>query len=194
LVGWQPSDTIATRTAEINTIISSVFSSADAAVFLAGIGHLPGLTTIEELRDYLWADNDDQRANLVSSIYTRLSLQPPTEGFLPPAVRLMTMHGAKGLDAQVVFIPSLEDDLLPGSKRSQFTGLILEAARMLYVSITRARAVCVLSFAERRTLYGKSRRMTPSRFLQHLGGAFCQRNSSLDQQEVTQVQQSLANL
>jgi superfamily I DNA/RNA helicase len=49
---------------------------------------------------------------------------------------------------------------------------LLEAARLLYVSITRARAACVLSFAARRTIQGEFRHQQPSQFAAQTGGAF----------------------
>jgi DNA helicase-2/ATP-dependent DNA helicase PcrA len=86
---------------------------------------------------------------------------------LEPVVQLMTMHSAKGLSAQVVFIPGLEEEVLPGAKRSAYAGLVSEAARLLFVSVTRARAACVLSFSRSRLTQGAMRRRTPSRFCQH---------------------------
>jgi superfamily I DNA/RNA helicase len=55
-------------------------------------------------------------------------------------VRVMTMHGAKGLSARVVFIPGLEHGVLPNAHQAPYPAQLLEAARLLYVSITRARA------------------------------------------------------
>jgi superfamily I DNA/RNA helicase len=50
---------------------------------------------------------------------------------LAPRVRIVSMHGAKGLSARVVFIPGLEDELFPGPWRQPYPGLVLEAARLL---------------------------------------------------------------
>ncbi|HIE47441.1 TPA: ATP-dependent helicase [Candidatus Bipolaricaulota bacterium] len=82
----------------------------------------------------------------------------------------MTMHGAKGLSGQIVFIPGLEEEILPGPWRQPYPGLVLEAARLLYVSITRARAACILSHARTRIVNGRFSRQTASRFCPHLGG------------------------
>jgi superfamily I DNA/RNA helicase len=90
--------------------------------------------TLAELRAYFATDTDEQQAAILEKVYGRLDLQPPEQGFLPPKVRIMTMHGAKGLEAQVVFVPGLEEDILQ-MKRKPYPGLVLEAARLLYVSI-----------------------------------------------------------
>jgi len=115
----------------------------------------------------------------------------PEEAVLPERVRLMTMHGAKGLSASVVFIPALEDTILPGTKRVPYPGLVLEAARLLYVSITRARAVCIMSNAYRRFFNGKNIAQAPSRFTASLGGAFQQRGSGL---QAAEIQSAIAML
>ncbi len=58
------------------------------------------------------------------------------------AVRIMTMHKAKGLEAPVVIVPGLENDLMPGSEDVE---TINERRRLLYVSITRSKEVLILT-------------------------------------------------
>ena len=55
-------------------------------------------------------------------------------------VRVMSMHRAKGLSARVVFIPGLENGLIPNRRQLAYPAQIMEATRLLCVSITRARA------------------------------------------------------
>jgi len=55
------------------------------------------------------------------------------------------MHGAKGLDGSVVFIPSVEQGIIPSFKAIQAAGLVIEQRRLLYVSVTRAKAACIIS-------------------------------------------------
>jgi superfamily I DNA/RNA helicase len=143
--------------------------------------------TLHEMRDYVWADTDEQQASILHRVYTRLGQDVPEDAVLPERVRLMTMHGAKGLSGSVVFIPGLEETILPGSKRAPYPGLVLEAARLLYVSITRARAVCIMSNAYRRFFNGKNVAQAPSQFTPHLGSAFQQRPSGLQPAEIQNV-------
>ena len=191
---WLPDDTIAVRGTSIDQIIRPLYGSIEADQFAAVLQTLPPDSTLTETRDYLWADTDEQRANIVQAIYQRLAIAPPPSGFLPAQVRIMTMHGAKGLSAKVVFIPALEESILPGPRRQPFPGLVFEAARMLYVSITRARAACIMSFSTTRYMYGSVSRQVPSRFLTNLSGPFLDRNNGLNQAEVQQIQGSIANL
>jgi DNA helicase II / ATP-dependent DNA helicase PcrA len=101
---------------------------------------------------------------------------------------LMTMHGAKGLSARVVFIPGLEEQVFPGPRRRPYPGLIEEAARLLYVSITRGRAACILSFARHRLVHGKFKQHAPSRFSGSTGGVFNQQLDGLTRTMAARIQ------
>jgi superfamily I DNA/RNA helicase len=150
--------------------------------------------TLQEMRDYVWADTDEQQAAVLRRVYDRLGQEVPNEAVLPDRVRLMTMHGAKGLSASIVFVPALEDKILPGTKRVPYPGLVLEAARLLYVSITRARAVCIMSNAYRRFFNGKNVAQAPSQFTASLGGAFQQRASGLQAPEIQNIDAMLGEI
>jgi len=104
------------------------------------------------------------------------------------------MHGAKGLSARVVFIPGLEHGLLPNQHQIPYPAQLLDAARLLYVSITRARAVCILSFAQRRTVQGQFQHRAASQFATHTGGAFEGRNDGLTNDETAAIVAVIADL
>jgi superfamily I DNA/RNA helicase len=72
--------------------------------------------------------------------------------------------------------------------------LVLEAARMLYVSITRAEACCVVSFSGRRIVHGKMSVQAQSRFAPQLGGAFVYRGNGMTDDEVEQIMADCGNL
>jgi len=193
-INWQSSDTLQLRTNEINTIVLNSFGALDLQTWQNQIANLPQDITLEELRDYLWIDNPDQMSKLLDTIYTRLGIARPTNGTNQSKVKVMTIHGAKGLSAKVVFIPGLEENMLPGVKRIPYNGLVLEAARMLYVSITRAKSACVQSYANYRLVNGTNTRQTPSRFLRNLNGQFVQRTDGFNDLEADQIVTSCNNL
>ena len=84
------------------------------------------------------------------------------------AVQLMTVHAAKGLEFDAVFITGLEEGLFPHENAmSDFDGLE-EERRLAYVAITRARKRLYLSLAQTRMLHGQTRYNVPSRFLDEL--------------------------
>jgi DNA helicase-2/ATP-dependent DNA helicase PcrA len=191
---WEAEDTLAERLEEIAHIVETHYNANQADAFRTFAANLPNGITLEELRDYLWADTDEQQGAVLEATMSRLGEAIPPEGLLPPRVRIMTMHGAKGLSGRVVFIPGLEEEILPGPWRRPYPGLVLEAARLLYVSITRARAACVISLANRRTVNGKSIALAPSRFAANLGGAFASRAAGFTASEIAQIMADCANL
>ncbi len=79
-------------------------------------------------------------------------------------VTLMTLHNAKGLEYDVVFIIGAEDGVFPHS-RSIEAGDVEEERRLCYVGITRARKQLYLTHARTRALYGGREWNVPSRFL-----------------------------
>ncbi len=87
------------------------------------------------------------------------------------AVRLMTLHNAKGLEFDVVFLVGLEDGLLPHSRSLESNAELEEERRLFYVGLTRAREKAFLSLARRRNLFGSFRDTIPSRFLYDLPSA-----------------------
>ncbi|MBE3595923.1 MAG: DNA helicase PcrA [Hydrogenibacillus sp.] len=84
------------------------------------------------------------------------------------AVMLMTLHSAKGLEFPIVFIPGLDDGLFPSSRSLLAPDELEEERRLMYVGITRAKERLYLITAATRTIFGRSERSVPSRFLSEL--------------------------
>jgi len=192
--GWQRNDTLQMRSADIAAILTTTFSAAEAQKWQNYAAPLPADMALEELRDWLWADTDEQQMTVLQTVFARLNQQMPAAVMLPPRVRIMSMHGAKGLSSRIVFVPGLEEHIFPGPWRQPYPGLVLEAARLLYVSITRARAACILSYAAQRRIQGPMRATAASRFTASLNGAFAGRANGLQQPEVQQILTEIANL
>ncbi len=84
------------------------------------------------------------------------------------AVNLMTMHAAKGLEFDYVFITGMEEGLFPHS-RSLFQAEEMEEERRLcYVALTRAKKGAYLLYANQRTVYGNTQISAPSRFIEDI--------------------------
>ena len=82
-----------------------------------------------------------------------------------PALQMMTMHSAKGLEFHTVFVTGLEEGLFPHENSlNEYAGLE-EERRLMYVAITRARRRLYLTFAQTRMLHGQTRYAIQSRFL-----------------------------
>lgn len=83
-------------------------------------------------------------------------------------VNLMTLHSAKGLEFNSVFIVGLEEGLLPHLNNIEDTEKLDEERRLLYVGMTRAKKNLYLSYSAMRNLYGRNQYNFPSRFIKDL--------------------------
>ncbi len=83
-------------------------------------------------------------------------------------VTLMTMHSAKGLEFPFVFVIGMEEGIFPHSRALMDPEELEEERRIAYVAITRAEEELVLSCAQMRTLFGRTSRNMPSRFLEEI--------------------------
>ena len=88
-------------------------------------------------------------------------------------VSLMTLHGAKGLEFNNVFLPGWEEGLFPHQRAMDETGLkgLEEDRRLAYVGITRARRRAFVSYAANRRIHGQWQSALPSRFVGELPAA-----------------------
>ncbi|MGZ5266322.1 MAG: UvrD-helicase domain-containing protein [Caldimonas sp.] len=84
------------------------------------------------------------------------------------AIQMMTIHSAKGLEFDCVFITGLEEGLFPHENSASDLDGLEEERRLMYVAITRARRRLYLSFAQTRMLHGQTRYNVKSRFLDEL--------------------------
>lgn len=82
-------------------------------------------------------------------------------------VRLMTVHAAKGLEFDVVFLTGMEEDLFPHAS-ALADGQLEEERRLCYVGMTRARRRLVLTAARSRRIHGRERWQEPSRFIDEI--------------------------
>jgi DNA helicase-2/ATP-dependent DNA helicase PcrA len=86
------------------------------------------------------------------------------------AVQIMTLHGAKGLEFPLVFLPGWEEGVFPSQRSMDEKGDkgLEEERRLAYVGLTRARADARVSFAANRQVYGRWTSQLPSRFVDEL--------------------------
>ncbi|MEZ4226024.1 MAG: UvrD-helicase domain-containing protein [Polyangiaceae bacterium] len=103
----------------------------------------------------------------LSGYLERVALVTNVDGMQDaPAVNLMTVHAAKGLEFPVVMLTGMEEEVFPyrgmdGAEPEELD----EERRLAYVAITRAKQWLYVSYASMRTLFGQTRYLAPSRFL-----------------------------
>ena len=109
-----------------------------------------------------------------------------------PEVTLMTLHSAKGLEFEEVFLVGFEQELLP-HRRSLETGEIAEERRLCYVGMTRAKERLTLTSARTRTKRNERMPRKPSRFLEEIPEALLV-SGSQEASSVSDEQDSVGEL
>lgn len=99
------------------------------------------------------------------------------------AVTLMTLHAAKGLEFETVFLAGLEEGIFPHSRSLNNNTEMEEERRLMYVGVTRAKQKLYISYAKRRQMWGETRYYTPSRFLEEIPYGLTERNTSDESSE-----------
>jgi DNA helicase-2/ATP-dependent DNA helicase PcrA len=91
-------------------------------------------------------------------------------GEYEPKASIMTLHAAKGLEFDTVFLPGWEEGLFPHQRSLDESGKagLEEERRLAYVGITRARKHCTISFAQNRRVHAMWQTALPSRFIDEL--------------------------
>ena len=89
-------------------------------------------------------------------------------------VTMMTIHGAKGLEFNHVYVVGMEEDLFPSQMMLQSRADLEEERRLFYVAITRAEKKLMMSYAETRYQWGRLKPCEPSRFLDEIDPKYLQ--------------------
>jgi DNA helicase-2/ATP-dependent DNA helicase PcrA len=203
---WSLEDAAPEKATEIDAILEQiVFGSSQRTEALleqwnAFIESVPPGMTLGELLDYLGAGDEVEQRSILDEIAAR-SRQDEPHSDPVRRLRILTMHGAKGLSGKIVFIPSLEQGILPSFKAINATGLLNEQRRLLYVSLTRAKAACILSHAVRHSgaqaflLQQQAHiTLTRSQFLNEMGVTSVSRTGGLIVAERAAVMRDVADL
>ena len=138
---------------------------------------------IENLKELLRAMQD---YNNLESFLEHVALATSTDqNWEGEKVNLMTMHAAKGLEFDVVFLPGWEEGLFPHQKSLQEKGdfALEEERRLAYVGITRAKKEAYISFAMRRAYQGDWMDAIPSRFVNELPEESIEKNETSIKEE-----------
>jgi DNA helicase-2/ATP-dependent DNA helicase PcrA len=128
------------------------------------------MENVAEFLAYL-RDNEAQENFDLTQFIGDLPLQSRAEKS-DDAVTLLTVHSAKGLEFDVLFVIGMEEGLFPHVKSLESSEDVEEERRLFYVAMTRARSKLLLSWAQRRGMFGSGMSNRPSRFLDEVPSWF----------------------
>ena len=135
-------------------------------------GRLENLAELEgSMHDYAVEAEARGEEPTLDGFLERVSLQSDTDnldkdGTVRERVTLMTVHGAKGLEFELVMLTGMEEDMFPYRNQEPKTAEEMEEERRLaYVAVTRARKHLVITHTRQRQIFGITRLGTPSRFV-----------------------------
>ena len=133
---------------------------------------------LENIKELLRAMQDyENLQSFLEHVALATSIDQEWEG---AKVNLMTMHAAKGLEFDVVFLPGWEEGLFPHQKSIEEKGDfgLEEERRLAYVGITRAKKEAFLSFAMKRAYHGDWMDALPSRFINEIPDNSVEKNET----------------
>jgi ATP-dependent DNA helicase UvrD/PcrA len=206
VVAWAMQDTIGARAGDIAQVLSNIVfpGSAQLGDYLNewnGLtAALPQGMTIEELLTFLESDDEAAQRGILDSVNARLGIA--NQGVAAQRrIRILTMHGAKGLSGKVVFIPSAEQGIVPSFRAIHAVGLLNEQRRLFYVSLTRAKAACILTHSALHTgaeafliQQQPQVRLPRSQFLNEMATPSTNRTRGLTVAETAQIATAVNNL
>ena len=137
---------------------------------------------LENIKELLSAMKEfDNLEGFLEHVSLATSIDQEWEG---EKVNMMTMHGSKGLEFDVVFLPGWEEGLFPHQKSIEEKGQngLEEERRLAYVGITRAKKKAVISFAMNRFYQGDWIDSMASRFIEELPEKHLEKNSFFDEE------------
>ena len=157
-------------------LLKLVLDESGYSAMLKNKKDLENENRLENLKELLRAMQDyDNLQSFLEHVALATSIDQEWEG---AKVNLMTMHAAKGLEFDIVFLPGWEEGLFPHQKSLEEKGdLALEEERRLaYVGITRAKNEAYLSFAMKRAYHGDWMDALPSRFINEIPDESVEKN------------------
>ncbi len=130
-------------------------------------------TRIENLMEFIGAAKEFEQKSVEKTLEAYLEnvalvTDLDNQEDAPQYVTLMTLHSAKGLEYDAVFMAGMEENVFPSARAVNEDSRFEEERRLCYVGITRARRHLFMSYARQRTIFNQITRNSPSCFLKEI--------------------------
>ncbi|MBQ9196465.1 MAG: DNA helicase PcrA [Clostridia bacterium] len=130
-------------------------------------------TRIENIREFMGAVTEFEQKSEDKTLFAFLEnvalvTELDNQENAPNYVTMMTLHSAKGLEYDAVFMSGMEEGIFPSARSMQEENRLEEERRLCYVGVTRARKLLFMSFARRRMLFNQMQFNAPSCFIREI--------------------------
>ena len=162
-------------------LLQTVLDESGYSAMLKNKKDLDNENRLENIKELLSAMKDfDNLESFLEHVSLATSIDQEWEG---EKINMMTMHAAKGLEFDVVFLPGWEEGLFPHQKSIEEKGQngLEEERRLAYVGITRAKKKATISFSMNRFYQGDWIDSMASRFIEELPEKYIEKNSFYDE-------------
>ena len=166
-------------------LLQIILDESGYSLLLKNKKDLENENRLENIKELLSAMKEfDNLESFLDHVSLATSIDQEWEG---EKVNMMTMHAAKGLEFEVVFLPGWEEGLFPHQKSIEEKGQngLEEERRLAYVGITRAKKNAIISFSMNRFYQGDWIDSMASRFVEELQEKFLEKNSYFDESKDT---------
>jgi DNA helicase II / ATP-dependent DNA helicase PcrA len=177
---WR-NDLLFKKTSHIK-LLQIVLDESGYSAMLKNKKDLENENRLENIKELLSAMKEfDNLESFLEHVSLATSIDQEWEG---EKVNMMTMHGSKGLEFDVVFLPGWEEGLFPHQKSIEEKGQkgLEEERRLAYVGITRAKQKAIISFSMNRFYQGDWIDSMASRFIDELPEKHLEKNSFFDEE------------
>ena len=162
----------ATSTMNLDEFIGLIIDQSGYVEELKEENNIEAEAKIENLRELINVakEFEETEGNVLGEFLSQVALVSDLDetADVDNSVVLMTLHAAKGLEFENVFIMGLEEGVFPHSRSAESKSEMEEERRLMYVGITRAQTNLFLTSAQRRQFHGEYRYFSPSRFLNEI--------------------------
>ena len=167
-------------------LLQTILDESGYSAMLKNKKDMDNENRLENIKELLSAMKEfENLENFLEHVALATSVDQEWDG---EKVNMMTMHGSKGLEFDVVFLPGWEEGLFPHQKSLEEKGdsALEEERRLAYVGITRAKTEAYLSFAMKRSYHGEWMDALPSRFVNEIPDENVEKNEINFNKEIEQ--------
>jgi DNA helicase-2/ATP-dependent DNA helicase PcrA len=164
-------------------LLQSVLDESGYSAMLKNKKDIDNENRLENIKELLSAMKEfDNLESFLEHVSLATSIDQEWDG---QKINMMTMHAAKGLEFDVVFLPGWEEGLFPHQKSIEEKGQngLEEERRLAYVGITRAKKKAIISFSMNRFYQGDWIDSMASRFIEELPEKYVEKNSFFDEEK-----------